>query len=136
LREHVLKLSEDLEGKNGKAAKAEEYRKSFSEAVNDDLNMPKALTVLWRLVRDEKEVSGGQKYELLQEFDKVLALDLAKEVARSELPKEVEELIRKREAARKKRDWKTADRIREEIRGLGYLIEDTSEGVRWRMATN
>jgi cysteinyl-tRNA synthetase len=136
LREHVRKLSEKLESKGDKTTEAEEYRRAFLEAVNDDLNMPKALTVVWKLVRDEKEVGEGQKYELLQEFDRVLALDLAKEVARAELPREVEELIRKREAARKKRDWKTADKIREEIRELGYLIEDTAEGVRCRMATS
>jgi cysteinyl-tRNA synthetase len=136
LREHARKLSEDSESKGEKAAKAEKYRRDFLEAVNDDLNMPKALTIVWKLVRDEKEVSGKQKYELLQEFDRVLAVDLAKEAAREELPREIAELIRKRETARKKKDWKAADKIREEIRELGYLIEDTSEGVRWRVVPN
>ncbi len=136
LRERLRKLSENSENKEKNATKVEEYRRDFLEAVNDDLNMPKSLTVLWKLMRDEKEVSDRQKYELVQEFDKVLALDLAQEVTREELPGEVEELIRKREAARKKRDWKTADKFREEIRELGYLIEDTSEGVRWKRASN
>jgi cysteinyl-tRNA synthetase len=134
LREHVRKLSEDSESKGERATKAEEYRKDFLEAVNDDLNMPKSLTVVWKLVRDEKEVSNRQKCELLQEFDRVLALDLAREVTEEKLPREVEELVRKREAARKNREWKTADKLREEVRELGYIIEDTSEGVRWRRA--
>jgi len=136
LREHVRRLSEDLESKGKKATKAEEYRRDFLEAMNDDLNMPEALTIVWKLVRDEREVSDRQKYELLQEFDKVLAVDLAKEVTREKLPKDIEELIRKRETARKKRDWKTADKLREEIKELGYLIEDTTEGVRWRTVTD
>ena len=136
LREHVRKLSEYSESKGEKAAKAEEYRRDFLEAVNDDLNMPKALTVVWKLVRDEKEVCDRERYELLQEFDRVLALDLAKEVIGETLPREVDELIRKREAAREKRDWKTADKLREEIRQLGYLVEDSPKGVRWRRTTN
>ena len=132
LREHVRRLSENSESKGEKATKAEEYRREFLEAVSDDLNMPKALTIVWKLVRDEKEVSDRQKYELLQEFDRVLAIELAKEVTTEKLPREIEELIRKREAARKKGDWKAADKLREEIKALGYLIEDTPEGVRWR----
>jgi cysteinyl-tRNA synthetase len=132
----VRKLSEYSESKGEEAAKAEGYRRGFLEAVNDDLNMPKALTVVWKLVRDEKEACDRERYELLQEFDRVLALDLAKEVTGETLPREVDELIRKREAAREKRDWKTADKLREEIRELGYLVEDSPKGVRWRRATN
>jgi len=48
------------------------------------------------------------------------------------LPKEIEELIRKREEARKKRDWETADEIRKKLHEMGIILEDTPEGVRWR----
>jgi len=132
LREHMRRLSENLERKGRKTVRAEEYERKFLEAVNDDLNMPKALTIVWKLVRDEKEVSDGGKYDLLQEFDKILAIDLSREVTREKLPETIEELIRKRESARKKRDWETADKLREEIKKLGYLLEDTPEGIRWR----
>jgi cysteinyl-tRNA synthetase len=132
LREHMRRFSESFKEKKGKSSKAEEYRRKFLEAVNDDLNMPKALTIVWKLVRDEKEVSEGEKYELLLEFDKILAVDLAREITKEKLPKEIEELIRKREEARKRKDWETADRLREEIKKRGYLLEDTPEGVRWR----
>lgn len=132
LREHMRRLSENLERKGRKTVRGEEYERKFLEAVNDDLNMPKALTIVWKLVRDEKEVSDGGKYDLLQEFDKILAIDLSREVTREKLPETIEELIRKRESARKKRDWETADKLREEIKKLGYLLEDTPEGIRWR----
>jgi cysteinyl-tRNA synthetase len=49
------------------------------------------------------------------------------------LPKEAEELIRKREEARKARDWKTADEIRKQLKALGVTIEDTAQGVRWKI---
>ncbi len=132
LREHMRRLSENLERKRKKTLRAEEYKKKFLDTVNNNLNMPKALTVVWKLVRNEKEVSNREKYELLQEFDKILALDLVREVFTEKLPQKIEELIRKREAARKRKDWSTADRLREEIKKLGYLLEDTSKGVRWR----
>jgi cysteinyl-tRNA synthetase len=133
LREHVRKLKERLEGKEELSEKAEGYKKEFLEAVNDDLNMPKALTIVWKLVRNEKEVSNREKYELLLELDKVLALDLAKEVTVEKLPQEIEELLRKREEARKRNDWETADKIREQLRAMGIIIEDTAQGVRWRI---
>ncbi|MEM3627622.1 MAG: cysteine--tRNA ligase [Candidatus Bathyarchaeia archaeon] len=134
LREHVRSLRENFEGEEKKTPKAEEYRMMFLEAVNDDLNMPKALTIIWRLVREEKEVSNREKYELLMEFDKVLALDLARETIKEELPREMGELIEKREEARRRKDWETADKIREQLRAMGIIIEDTPQGVRWRKA--
>lgn len=134
MRDHARKLSQNHKGKKKWSKKAEEYRKQFLAAVNDDLNMPEALAIAWKLVREEKEISNWEKYALLQEFDKIFALDLSREEARRELPKEAEELIRKREEARKTKDWATADRIRKELKAMGVLIEDTPEGVKWRFA--
>jgi len=133
LREHVRKLSENLEDKLLLSNKAAEYSEKFLEAVNDDLNMPEALAIVWKLVRNERELSNQEKYKLLLEFDKIFALDLAREMAREELPKEAEELIRKREDARKTKDWKTADKIREQLKAMGIIIEDTPQGIRWRI---
>jgi len=133
LREHVRKLSENLEDKPLLSNKVAEYSEKFLEAVNDDLNMPEALAIVWKLVRNERELSNQEKYKLLLEFDKIFALDLAREMAREELPKEAEELIRKREDARKTKDWKTADKIREQLKAMGIIIEDTPQGIRWRI---
>lgn len=133
LREHVRKLSEDIEGKREWSKKAEEYRGKFLGAMNDDLNTPEALALVWKLVRDEKEISHREKYELLLEFDRIFALDLNRELIREELPKEAEELIRKREQARKAKDWKKADQIRQQLKAIGIIIEDTPQGVKWRI---
>jgi len=133
LREHVRNLSADLESKRTSSTKADESRENFLRALNDDLNMPEALAIVWKLLRDEKEVSNTEKYELLLEFDKVFALDLDRELVKGELPKEAEELIREREEARKAKDWKTADKIRDQLKAMGVIIEDTPQGVRWRI---
>lgn len=132
LREHMRRLSENLERKGKKTLKVKEYVKNFFKAVNDDLNMPKILTLVWKLVRNEMEMNNREKYELLLAFDKILAIDIAREVTTDHLPLKIEELIHKRERARKNQDWETADELRDEIKKHGYLLEDTSEGIRWR----
>lgn len=133
LREHVRNLAENLESGNGRSPKFEEYRERFLEAVNDDLNMPKALALTWALVREEKTLINREKYDLLMEFDKILALDLARNIKKEVLPLEAEELIMKREEARKAKDWETADKIREQLKAMGIILEDTPQGVKWRI---
>ena len=64
-------------------------------------------------------------------FDKVLGV-IGEEEEAEELPEEIMKLIRKREEARKRKDWKTADEIREKLREMGIILEDTPEGVKWR----
>ena len=68
----------------------------------------------------------------MMKLDKVLGVvgEVKKE---KKLPKEAEELIRKREEARRAEDWETADKIREQLRNIGVIIEDTPEGVKWRI---
>ncbi|GAI56983.1 unnamed protein product [marine sediment metagenome] len=118
--------------------------KEFEEAMDDDLNTPKALQVLWKLVRDEK---AGGKLGAIKKIDKVFGLDLLKKekIFRDETKlkdkvklivyqgvkptKELIELINKRELARAKKDWKKADELRKKIKRLGYSIEDTKKGA-------
>jgi len=102
------------------------YLVKFEEAINDDLNMPKALAVLWDFLRD-KEADG--KYQTIKEIDKVFSLDLLKEEEKISIPKEIQLLVKERERARKNKDWKKADMIREKIKELGYVLDDTNKGV-------
>jgi cysteinyl-tRNA synthetase len=67
---------------------------------------------------------------LFKEFYEVFGLKF--EVEEKELAKEIEELIEKREKARKERDWKSADKIREELKEKGIVLEDTPQGIRWK----
>lgn len=108
--------------------KNEEYTKEFEKAINDDIEMPRALQVLWKLVRD-KRAKG--KLKTIEKIDEVFGLDLFKK-EEIKIPEEIEELIEERETARKSRDWKKADYIREKIRSLGFSLEDTNEGQKVR----
>ena len=101
--------------------------KQFLEFLNDDLNTPKALSYLWDILR-ENRLNGTEKYSLALKFDEVFGLDLAKE-ERIKVPKEIKELISEREKLRKQKDFVTADKIRQKINKLGFILEDTKKEV-------
>jgi len=103
-----------------------EYQKKFLEYINDDLNIPKTLVLIWDLIKNKK-MPSQEKYKLLLEFDKVLGLDLDK-IKKIEIPAEIKKLTKKREEFRKEKKWREADRTRKEIEKLGFKIEDTGKG--------
>jgi cysteinyl-tRNA synthetase len=112
----------------------ENYRQQFSRYINDDLNTPAALALIWDLLRDEK-VSNEKKLASIFEFDNVLGLGLKEKHDRlitlpSTKSLEVMELVRQREEARKAKDWIKSDLLRDEIKELRYEIIDTPEGPR------
>jgi len=122
----------------------EKARKDFENAMDDDLDVSKALATVFNLVRevntliDQKKLGrkgAKQVKDLMMDFDKVLAF-LGGFWKRKEekLSKEVEDLIKMREEARRAKDWKTADVIRNKLREMGIILEDTPEGVKWKKA--
>ncbi|MCS7096397.1 MAG: cysteine--tRNA ligase [Nitrososphaerota archaeon] len=143
LRNFVHRLL-DANGRGcGKVIKQlmENFKKSFESAMDDDLNISVALAALFDFVRDVNKLLDEQAlsrdealdvYELMMRFNRVLGI-MDEGIFKRELPKEAEELIRKREEARKVKDWKTADQIREQLRAMGIIIEDTPQGVKWRI---
>jgi cysteinyl-tRNA synthetase len=108
----------------------EKYLKEFEKAINDDLDTPKALAVLWTLVRDERAVG---KYQTINSMDSFFGLDLLKKEELA-VPQEIKELADKREKARKDKNWKEADRLRDEIKKKGFLVEDSSQGIKIKKA--
>ena len=112
------------------AAKLDGYRKQFADAINDDLNIPLAMGVLWTAV---KEPASKDIYALALDFDKVfgLSLDKAKpeEIAPAEdVPDEIRELAERRAAAKKAKNYAEADALRAEINSRGYSVTDTKDG--------
>ncbi len=104
-----------------------QYEQDFTEAVNNDLNIPQALAVMWDMVKSDYPTNA--KAKTILEMDKILGLDLEKYLGkRVEAPEEVMHLVRKREQARNTGDFKEADKLRKQVKKLGYTIEDTPEG--------
>jgi len=102
------------------------YLKKFKEFVNDNLDTPKALALLWELIKDES-ISPQDKKETILDFDKVFGFGLAKQKL-EEIPDDIKKMSEEREDARKKEDWRKADEIRKEVNKLGYDINDTDVG--------
>jgi len=105
------------------------YLKAFEDAMNDDLNTPKALQVLWKLVRD-KNAKG--KYSTIKKMDEVLGLKLL-EKEEIGVPDDILEIVKLREVARAKKDWKESDALREVLKKEGYLVDDTDEGSKVKL---
>jgi cysteinyl-tRNA synthetase len=119
---------------NSKPKILKDYQRKFLDFVGDDLNIPKALALAWKVVR-ENRIDERQKYLLLLDFDKIFGLDLAK-VKKIKIPKKIRELLKKREEYRKTGDFEKADKIREEIKKMGYQVEDTKEGPKLKKIFN
>ncbi|MCK5321343.1 cysteine--tRNA ligase [Candidatus Pacearchaeota archaeon] len=109
----------DDDGKTNK-----DYINKFKEAMDDDLNTPAALAVIWKLVRD---IPADGKYRTIKQIDMVLGLNLLKKEKIS-IPKDIQKLAIEREKNRKQKDFEKADKIRKDIEERGYLIDDTSNG--------
>ena len=103
------------------------YEENFHKAINDDLNMPLAMSVVWDVVKNPKKSKKLAK--LLDKFDTVLALSLDKKSENQEkIPEEVLKLAEERLKARQEKNWAESDRLRNEILALGYSIKDSKEG--------
>lgn len=111
-----------------------ELETQFRQALEDDFNTPKALTVFKELSRTANVYLEAGKnrevlekvYSLYRQFSDVLGLFA--QAGKEEIPEEVVRLVGEREAARKKKDWETSDALREKIKVLGYVVQDTKEG--------
>jgi len=108
----------------------EKLKIRFLEAINDDLNMPVAMSIVWEIIRYNKK---SKKFaNLLLKFDEVLGLDLKNiklEKNQEKLPEKIIELINSRKEARQNKDWALSDKLRDEINSLGYTVKDTKDGM-------
>lgn len=108
-----------------KMGKIEKYQMEFREALENDLNIPEALAVVWEVAKSN--IANYDKVDLLTQFDSVLGLKLNREDTMhtdEKIPENVEKLIEQREEVRKMRNYAEADKIRMDIEKLGYRLED------------
>jgi cysteinyl-tRNA synthetase len=114
---------------------AQKRRQEFIEHVCEDIATPKCLADLWGVLKDES-LSPVEVLTLVGEMDQVFGLNLPVnpgQAAALEIDVEVEELIRQRNDARSRKDFAEADRIRDELKTRGVLLEDGPDGTRWKI---
>jgi len=132
LVEKVLELKKSKSQVNEK--KIESYLEQFTTDVNDDINIPRTLAIVWEVVKDEK-LNEAEKYTLLLKFDEVLGLGLKNvEEEKVTVPAEVKKLAEERLASRKNKDWKKSDELRDKIKELGFVVGDTKESYELQKA--
>ncbi|MEK7568470.1 MAG: class I tRNA ligase family protein, partial [Patescibacteria group bacterium] len=106
--------------------KTENYEKQFLAGVNDDLNTPKAMAVLWKAIKDKK-LPAESKKRLVMKFNKVLGLKLSGPKP-AKIPENIRQMADEREKMRINKQFIQADALRKKIESLGYKIEDTNYG--------
>ena len=144
--ENLLRRLNDVSGTStlGKIEQLiEKVQSQFGDAMDDDLNTNVALASLFDFVREVNNLidtnmltiaEAKQAQKFLASLTKVFGI--LGEVEEETLPQEAQELIAKREEARKAKDWKKADELRQRLRAIGFVIEDTTQGVRWHRNKN
>lgn len=114
--------------KSGKVS--EQYKKDFVQSIENDLNTPEALAVVWKLVKDDS-IKPLDKRATLLDFDKVLGLKLDEnEFEVKDIPQEIKKLLAERERARANKDFAKSDALREEIKSKGYTVDDVGGAQR------
>ncbi len=107
----------------------EDYVDKFSGYVNDDLNMPRVLALVWDLVKSD--LPDATKKATMFFFDQVMGLRLAEwKPVEEAIPESIMALVEQRTAARKEKRWQDADALRAQVAAAGYEIEDTPQGPR------
>lgn len=112
-----------------------EWKTRFLESINDDLNMPLALSVVWEVAKYSER--SKQIAELLKDFDRVLSLDIDKSSdnksdlnagENTEVPTKISEILENRKEARANKDFAKSDELRDKLKELGYIVIDSKEG--------
>ena len=110
--------------------KLNQIEENFHKAINDDLNMPLAMSYVWEAARFEKKNSEVAK--LLAKFDTVLGIEvdkLSSSSEKEEIPQEILDLVEQRKIARDNKDWAKSDELRDLISEMGYSVKDTKQGM-------
>lgn len=103
------------------------FKEKFVLAISDDFNTPQALAIIWEILKSD--LSESDKLATILDFDKVLGLGL-KSVKKEKTPKEVIKLADLRLKARADKNWQESDKLRDQIKELGYIIEDTADSYK------
>ena len=118
------------------------YKNKFIDAMDDDFNTLEALKILFEMSNEvnkftshRKELNADLKENILNMFKELGSIFgiLQKEIKKEKLSDDIQKLVDEREEARKKKDWKKADEIREKLKNMGVLLEDTPDGIKWKM---
>lgn len=130
LKQQVIELKKNTSRtmlSNEKLQKISEYQEKFKAALQNDVQMPQAVAVMWEMLKSN--IPSEDKLDLLLEFDMVFGLNLANTIV-EDIPNEIEDLAIKRQIARQEKNYLQSDVLRKQIREKGYDVEDLKDGYK------
>lgn len=133
LKRKTISLKDKVEENDKRTSNSDQFREKFKLFLEDDLNTANAITVVFEVLKSNL-INNLEKYKLVENFDRVLSLNLLNNNDTKSLDvdeEEIEELINKRNEAKKAKDFAKADEIRDELKRMGIKLEDTPDGVNW-----
>lgn len=113
---------------NTKGNVVPEFADKFMQAVNNDLNMPQAMAVVQETLK--ADIPAPDKLAAILNFDAVLGLNLDQLNVAAKLPAEIEAKVEARKQARKDKNWALSDQLRDEIQSMGYIVQDSKDGMK------
>lgn len=135
----IINIRKNLDDSKPNSEYIEKIIREFKEKINNDLNMPEALAVMWQMLRSNI-IGNKEKYGLVLDFDRIfgLQLDKAEQILEEEAQQKVdvklvEQLIKEREEARRCKNWVKSDEIRDRLSEMGVEIRDSANETFWRM---
>lgn len=132
LRADLAALPAPEEAESGKSwgEEAQQVADAFHTAINNDLDLPTALSITREVARNEK-IAPAERRRLILDFDRVLGLRLNTVEAKAPrvLSDEVKALVRERDEARAARNWKRSDQLRDQLKAMGFEVRDTPKGT-------
>ncbi|PJE73640.1 MAG: hypothetical protein COV02_01510 [Candidatus Terrybacteria bacterium CG10_big_fil_rev_8_21_14_0_10_41_10] len=128
LKNHVLELKEKTGNKKADII-ANKYKQEFKNELLNDLQTPKAVAILWEVVK--ADMDPAEKLALILNFDEILGLGLGEaEAVKTDIPEEIIKLTKEREVAREEKNFAKSDELRQKINEKGYEIKDTEGGCK------
>lgn len=137
LKGRIKSIKDNEAGSLGENTQAyDKFKNDFKLCLEDDLNTANAITVLYDVIK-ANNLNNKEKLSLIEDFDKVLSLDLLKDEDNNkdleeDLVEYINEMIQKRQDAKKNKNYQLADEIRAELLEKGIMLEDTRQGVNWK----
>ena len=126
LKNQVRTIAESANNERAEVHKG--FKEQFIAAINDDLNMPRAMAVIQEVLKSD--LPDAEKYATVLDLDQVTGLKLDKVIEKESIPPEIQEKVDARIKARENKNWVLSDQLRDEIQALGYMVQDSKEGMK------
>ena len=127
LKQLIQSLSRNTNKEKIESEQAQKYKRTFVDALVDDLQMPLAIATLWTMIKDT-QLPDYEKIALIKDFDQVLGLDLLKDEKKATIPPEIILLAEERKKLKEKKEYSKADSLRKQIEEKGFTIKDSKDG--------